>query len=279
MGYYRRFSVLYYLLTLTCGALWLWLTLTGDTLSFVLGLVFFLFFAVAAASACTLAAVHRFQAGMRRMLQTGNTSAFLKELNGCARAAKRGTYNTILLAQVYTLQLAGNLQEAAKTLQLADPDYAKGQAARQNDRCAYSVRCAGLALQLGQFDTAEQHMESLRSELLSLRCRESLYIHYTKCLTDLSAMAAVLKGEGSDQTLYFSNLLKVSSTLVERAQTSYYLGLSLLRQGRTDEALQALSFTARSIPGLLLGRRAAALLNCPQALAENRQNLLFGEMK
>lgn len=279
MGYYRRYSVIYYTVSLSCAAVWLWIALAGGSAAFWVGLPLFLCFTVCVATFCSLAAVRRFRAATLRMLQTADTAAFLRELDGCARAARANTYNTILFARVYALQLAGDLRGAAGVLQHADLSRARSRQNRQNDRCAYSVRCAGLALQLGQLDTADAHIESLRGELRTLPTGQNLYSHYAKCLSDLAAMAAVLRGE-SGQALYFSNLLKISTTLVERAQASYYLGIALLRENRPEEAISALAVPAQNTPGLLAGRRADALLRHPDALRAGQiKEFLFGELE
>ncbi len=279
MGYYRRYSVLYYIAALCFAGIWLWASLGGGFGTFFAGLLLFFFAVCCTAFLCSFAAAKRFRAALLRMQQTADIAAYLRELNGCARSARANTYNTILFSQAYALQLAGDLAGTSQLLQRADLNRARSRQNRQNDRCAYSVRCAGLALQLGQMEAAAAHIDSLRKELLSLPSGHSLYSHYAKCLTDLDAMAAVLRGEGG-QVHYFSNLLTISASLVERAQANYYLGLALLRENRVEEARSALSYPAQNTPTLLAGRRAAAMLQNPDALQEGRIDaFLFGEFK
>ena len=184
MGYYRRYSLIYYTIALLCGALWLWMALVGNDSNFFVGLLLFFLVICLTAFFCSLAATRRFQAATQRLMQTADIASFLQELNGCAKSSRRNTYNTILFWQVYALQLAGNLQRAADLLQHADPNYARSARSKKNDRCAYSVRCASLALQLGQLDLADTHIESLRQELRTLQSDRALYPHYTKCLTE-----------------------------------------------------------------------------------------------
>lgn len=279
MGYYRRYSLIYYTIALLCGALWLWMALVGSDSNFFVGLLLFFLVICLTAFFCSLAATRRFQAATQRLMQTADIASFLQELNGCAKSSRRNTYNTILFWQVYALQLAGNLQRAADLLQHADPNYARSARGKKNDRCAYSVRCASLALQLGQLDLADTHIESLRQELRTLQSDRALYPHYTKCLTDLAEMSALLRGEGSGQSLYFSNLLKLSSSLVDRVQTSYYLGIALIREGKVDEAVKALRDSAQGAPKLLTSRRAAVLLEHPDALQSGQIDaFLFSEL-
>lgn len=170
-----------------------------------------------AAIFCNVAGVRRYQQMNLRLLQTGDTQAFLRELSACEKAANRNTRNTIFIAKAYAYLLEGRYDAASALLTGLDLASCRQPRARQNDRCAYSVRCAGLAINCDQYQAAEQHLAALRREVAALRPTDALHVHYAKMLQDLSQMLAVRRGEAGGHAEYFRNQLEMAGDTVGRA--------------------------------------------------------------
>lgn len=257
MGYYRRYFVLYLSVALAAGFLWAAADLAWD-LPLLFSFPLFVLVVFLAAIFCNVAGVRRYQQMNLRLLQTGDTQAFLRELSACEKAANRNTRNTIFIAKAYAYLLEGRYDAASALLTGLDLASCRQPRARQNDRCAYSVRCAGLAINCDQYQAAEQHLAALRREVAALRPTDALHVHYAKMLQDLSQMLAVRRGEAGGHAEYFRNQLEMAGDTVGRAGAAYYLARALLlEEGAQEQALEYFDYAAAAVPGLAVGRDAA----------------------
>ena len=257
MGYYRRYLAIYLSVALAAGLLWAAAELVWD-LPLLFSLPFFVLVVFLAAIFCSAAGMRRYQKMNLRLLQTGDTRAFLQEISACEKAANRNTRNTILISKAYAYLLEGRWDAASALLSGLDLASCRQPRARQNDRCAYSVRCAGLAINCDQYPAAEQHLAALRREVAALKSTDALQVHYAKMLQDLDQMLAVRRGEAGGHAAYFRNQLEMAGDLVSRAGAAYYLARALLlEEGDREKALEYFDYTAAAVPRLAVGRDAA----------------------
>ena len=115
MGYYRRYLAIYLSVALAAGLLWAAAELVWD-LPLLFSLPFFVLVVFLAAIFCSAAGMRRYQKMNLRLLQTGDTRAFLQEISACEKAANRNTRNTILISKAYAYLLAGRWDAASALL-------------------------------------------------------------------------------------------------------------------------------------------------------------------
>lgn len=260
MGYYRSYLWAYRAAAilgggaLLCGVWFGGLSLAGLLPLFLCYAVLLLAVGVVANNK----GLRRFVGAQTRMLQGCDPRGFLAETEGCLRAANRDTRNTVLIARAQAFLYLGDFAAASSLLQQVRPDQARAGRNRQNDRMAYSVRCADLALRCGQLQAAAEHLQVLEREIAALPFQSPLRGHYIFVAHYLSFQLAVRSGRAGGCVSFFRRQLQFDLLPLARAQDLYDLGAALLLEGGGEaEAAACFAQCAAIAPQLPLCRQAA----------------------
>ena len=253
MGYYRRYTLFYFLVAFAEAALWLLLVGT----IYQIAVLFLVAAFVVTAVFYTVLAARRYQRAVSRMVESADTTAFLAENARCIKASSRKTRTAMQLNQVYALMLEGRFDEATQLMEQIRPKPRRQKRLRLNNQLGYAMRSASLALFTGRMQDARAQIEQMQQALRELAPTDSLFTHYDKAMQDLTQQLAVREGGGQAYVAYFENQAKSSGARVTSGSNYFYLGLAQENAGDTAQALVSYDAAVQQIPGLFLGRQAA----------------------
>ena len=253
MGYYRRYTLYYFLAAFAEAGLWLLLVGT----IYQIAVLFLIVAIVFTAAVCTFFAARRYQRTVNRMIEDADTASFLKENARCIKAGNRKTRVAMQLNQVYALMLEGRLEEAQQLMQQIKLVPRRQKRLQLNDQLGYAMRTASLALYTDRPEDARAQIDRMRQTLCNLSPTDNLFTHYDKAMQDLTQQLAVRQGGGQEYIAYFENQAKSSSARVLSGSNYFYLGLAQEHAGHIAGALEAYRAVQQQIPNLYLGRQAA----------------------
>ena len=192
MGYYRRYTLFYFLVAFAEAALWLLLVGT----IYQIAVLFLVAAFVVTAVFYTVLAARRYQRAVNRMVESADTTAFLAENARCIKASGRKTRTAMQLNQVYALMLEGRLEEAQQLMQQIKLVPRRQKRLQLNDQLGYAMRAASLALYTDRPEDARAQIERMRQTLCNLSPTDNLFTHYDKAMQDLTQQLAVRQGGG-----------------------------------------------------------------------------------